>query len=351
MTESNNNQMASTEVPERTVAKTTSERCSTSEMTLWQWASVPGEKFSDLANRALTEKWYYGDETEENKKKLPILRNYLNYTFRRLVVEDKVVYGSRGDKEYAAFNTGLVDKTYEDIYALFEKKHYKGWEQDWYLLDFVVAGEDLGKILVAVFNPLPKRADYFEGKIENMLYDVSTGECRLDGKHLIIENADRFPKDFFEENCPTGFLCVNDINIDDVYDKDVNDQARKAYFNALGRKILDNSRVHTRLKNQIENAAKLALKRVQWNYKTAIPIYYVKGQTCALMLPLCLMQDDRVDLALVVKRQESGNYQGETVLMLKEAYMNSRLITRPDSDWLKTETIAADSADELDDND
>lgn len=66
-------------------------------------------------------------------------------------------------EEYAAFNTGLVDKKYEYIYALFTRS--KTAKFYWYLCRFVVAGEDLGKQLVKVFNPLPERADYFQGKI------------------------------------------------------------------------------------------------------------------------------------------------------------------------------------------
>ena len=39
-----------------------------------------------------------------------------------------------------------------------------------------MAGEDAGKTLVKVFNLLPKRANYFENNIQNMLYDTSTGD-------------------------------------------------------------------------------------------------------------------------------------------------------------------------------
>ena len=48
-------------------------------------------------------------------------------------------------EEYAAFNTGLVDQKYEYIYALF-KKNTMSPQPYWYLLDFVVAGEQSGKL-------------------------------------------------------------------------------------------------------------------------------------------------------------------------------------------------------------
>jgi hypothetical protein len=64
----------------------------------------------------------------------------------------------------------------------------------------------------------------------------------------------------------------------------------------------------------------------------------------SLLLPLALVDEDQIDLALVVERKQSGAYQGQTVLPLAMAYNNSRLVTRPDSDWLKTDIIATVSA-------
>ena len=51
------------------------------------------------------------------------------------------------------------------------------------------------------------------------------------------------------------------------------------------------------------------------------------------------MDEGRVDLALVVERQPSGAYQGQTILTLDMAYTDSRLVARPDSDWLRTDDI------------
>ena len=64
-----------------------------------------------------------------------------------------------------------------------------------------------------------------------------------------------------------------------------------------------------------------------------------------MLLPLALADEDHVDLALVVERQPSGSYQGQTILPLDIAYSNSRLVARPDSDWLQTDTIAVDPGD------
>lgn len=80
------------------------------------------------------------------------------------------------------------------------------------------------------------------------------------------------------------------------------------------------------------------------NWKTAVPQYYFghsgRGQGyIQLLLPLCLMQPDRADLALVVDKVRSeSRYRAHTVLTLSMAYKNARLIARPYSDWLGSES-------------
>ena len=91
---------------------------------LFHWSRIPNLKIKELAEKALAEKWYYGAANAADAENYPILKNYLAYTFKRLVFEDKILYGDVADaehagEEYAAFNTGLVDQKYEYIYALF----------------------------------------------------------------------------------------------------------------------------------------------------------------------------------------------------------------------------------------
>ncbi|WP_053942484.1 DUF3825 domain-containing protein [Kallipyga gabonensis] len=306
---------------------------------LEDWAFINFHKYDKLAELALPEKWYYGDTPPKNNK-VPLLKNYLNYTFKRLVREEKKIRITKDtppQETYAAFNTGLVDRKYDDIYALF-KQNTKFESSFWYLLDFVVAGENVGKTLVRVFNPLPGRADYFENKVENMLYDSSTGELSCDYPHIIVERTRRLPMEFLEDNLARDMMEIDGMTLQEAYQS--SDRYRsKIFFQKLGEKIEDNQRVFNRLKNRLQDAVDLAIKRVEWNYKTAIPMYNPRSNKGSLLLPLCLMDDNRVDLALVVVRHPSGSYQGETILPLFLAYSNSRLVSRPDSDWLNTDSI------------
>lgn len=93
------------------------------------------------------------------------------------------------------------------------------------------------------------------------------------------------------------------------------------------------------LTTKFKNALEIALSRVAWNYKTAIPVYYVTDHKLSLLLPLALEKKGVIDVALVCEHkvdEASGvnNYVGRTIFTLQMAYNNARLITRPDSDWL-----------------
>lgn len=322
------------------------ERYPTEKSSLFSWAHIPYARIEELSELALEEKWYYGEPPAPGQEKYPILRNYLNHTFKRLVSEKKVRYETDPEHgEYAAFNTGLVDRKYENIYALF-KQNTRELNFYWYLVAFVVNGEEMGgKTLVNLFNPLPERANYFENKIENMLYDTSTGELSCDYTHILTERTYRLPLDFLKEHCSE----ILEADIDEMYHRPLN-KAKKDYFAALGEQIRNNPRILNRLKNRMKDAVDLAKKRVEWNYKTAIPMYFPTKKRGSLLLPLALADEDHVDLALVVERTSSGAYQGQTILTLDLAYNNSRLVARPDSDWLKTDLIPTADANDLDDN-
>lgn len=299
---------------------------------LYSWAFIHYEKISKLAKKTLEEDW--GESREEGREypKYPTLYNYLAHTFQRLVYEQKVLFATDAisGEEYASFNTGLVDKSYEWIYALFKANtRYEG--SDWFLLDFVIAGESAGKTLNSIFEKLPERANYFGNSISNILFDTNQRVC-CDYEHILKEHADRLPPSFIKQSCPSLAL-IDGIYIDDVFSKPPSDKNREEYYTKLS-KNLDELFNYNQLKNRFDDALSLAIRRVEWNYKTAIPTYYPKANRGALLLPLSLTTPKCVDVALVVTKEPSGAYQGQTILPLDIAYKNSRLVARLDSEWL-----------------
>lgn len=301
---------------------------STNSSNLFDWAYlVDFEKaLRKLQDIALPERWDF--ENSDRGKPLPILRNYLRYTFERLHVEKKIAYSD--DNEYAVFNTGLVNKLYSSIYALFSRNKNAG-KQLWFFIDFAVEGEDrAGKTLVNKFRILPNPAEYFSD-ITDVYYDVKMSEPILDTQHILVERAERLPIKFLKSFGPNNFS-YQDYN---SLPLDKKDEYAKSLKEAL-KKDVDALR---RMQNKMDSAVKLAIKRVRWNYKTAIPMYYPKRQKMHLLLPLCLGNDQTVDTSLVVSKEASGRYQGQTIYPLDWAYKYARLICRPDSDWLYVESI------------
>ena len=78
-----------------------------------------------------------------------------------------------------------------------------------------------------------------------------------------------------------------------------------------------------------------ACKRVDRNYKVAVPSYFFSRQKLQLLLPLCLESPNVADLALVLELDEGGNcYRAATCLEISQAIQNARLIASPDRNWL-----------------
>ncbi len=294
----------------------------------WAYLRHIPTALNDLAALALPERWEFKDTAADPDRPMPILYSYLIHTFGRLVLEKKICISSSGN--FAAFNTGLVDRRYEPIYALFRRQDDP--RSPWQLVDFCTAGERMaGQNLVRYFNPLPPQAHYFNEPAD-LLYDVRQGEPEISWRHVVIERIDRYPQEFIEEHWPSRIPARDTSSMT----KD----ERSDYVRAWGVAIEEDARLYRRIMNRVRDAVDLCIKRVSWNFKTAVPQYYPPVKKLQLLLPLCLVDDDAVDLALAVERTVSKNYLAYTVLPLNWAYNNARLICRPDSDWLTPEDIS-----------
>ena len=303
---------------------------------LGSWSSF----LSELADKAVAEEWDFRDS---RRRSYHILIQYIKYTFARLRQENKVCVSE--DSQFAAFNTGLVDKHYDDIYACFGP-NVPGSDTRWKFTGFcTAASRGLGKMLVNYFNPLPLPPRYFT-KSEDLFFDLDK-RLHTDFDHIIIDNIRRLPLHFLEDqfsDCPEAKeICAEISGTTDKY-------RRTALYNELKEIISDNSRLFIRIQNRIKDSIELARKRVRWNYKTAIPSYFPKRDSMSLMLPLCLTEEETPDVALVVELTQSGNYQGQTILTIPQAYIDARLMCRITGDWLNPAQISL-SADESEEQD
>jgi hypothetical protein len=235
----------------------------------------------DLAE---TEEWDY---TDSQSKTNSILKNYLEFTYKKLKQERKIVFTS--DNKYACFNTGLVTHNLEDIFAFFEeyRNPRPGSTIPFCFKAFLKESDN--NILTYFSGNIPEVANFFE-KPELLIFNP---KCRLipDIDHIIKDNILRFP----------------------------------SHLQSAG---------DGELRRQLMGSIDEVKKKVRTNYKIAVPQYY--DGKIQLLLPLSLTAGSpNPDLALVVHKLNENTYTAKTCLTLKMAYNNARLIVKPQSNWLK----------------
>ena len=233
-----------------------------------------------LADKALKEKWSFEDKDDNY-----ILKNYLKYTFNKLQEEGKVIETDT----YCVFDTGLFSHYYEPIYAYGEL--YKNPSENnakWYFKGFKDTYE-LGSLDIEKF---PERADYFS-----------------DPSRLVFN----------------WHLTVNK-NYKHILD-DLNTSQR----------LPDSIKSSVRPLETLKGVIDTAIQKVIANYKLAVPHYY--QNKIQLLVPLCFGKDDTPEVALVLDLMKNGYYQATTCLSMEMAYMDARLIAKPESNWLIAENI------------
>lgn len=188
-------------------------------------------------------------------------------------------------------NTGLLTIYDQEIIALFKKSSKKDG-LPWYLVGFF---KETDKQFTMHFSQIPQLASYFDN-VKDLIYDSSL-ELTLKKEHIIDDNIERFIE--------AGYTDKRLINV-----------------------LLD--------------AAKGTLeKKLKRNFKLALPFYYHNTDTgenkIQLLAPL-YFPGAPVKLALVmnkIKSDANEYYEGVTVLPVEWAYMNSRLIVKPDEEWAR----------------
>jgi len=234
----------------------------------------------------------YWDYIQRPTNGVPVLFSYLNQTFSRIQLQDKVIYAKSrdGKEEFANFNTGLVTKEQDEIYAYFKKNDRHRQLTEWGLSipqwEFLEFNTDQSRY-TKYFSDLPEMATFFEDTETTQLIFDTAIKVTIKKDH-IKKRKHRFPDKI--------------ANLDD-----------NTFFDEINRSL------------------ELATKRARRNYKTAIPHFY--DNKIQFLLPLCMTSKIDADLALVVNRDENS-YVAHTVLTLDQAFNNARLLAKPDREWL-----------------
>ena len=240
-----------------------------------QWGDY-NARIKELADKAIPEKWSF-----EDKDDYAILKNYLKYTFINLQKENKVIETDT----YCVFNTGLFSDYYAPIYAYGElNKNNFDNAPKWFFKGFKDKYE-LGAL--DTVKDFPERADYFSDPSQllfNWHFDIN-----INHKHILddLGTLQRLPDSIKNSDTPLETL---------------------------------------------EGVVNTAIKRVIANYKLAVPHYYCNK--IQLMIPLYFSKTDKPDVALVLDRMKGNYYQAATCLNMEMAYMDARIIAKPESNWL-----------------
>ncbi len=303
---------------------------------LWDWAYFPNraENLLELAALALPEPWFFGPEPDPERP-TPILFNYLQYTFLRIQLEKKLCSSDEGN--FVAFNTGLVTRLYQPIIAAF-RKNAPHARQPFLFEGFCApGGGGLGKDIIRNI-PGELLPPEYVADVSDLVYLSPDRTPDVDWRHVLIDGLrdGRFPHSFARDVCRD--VCRDTL---DAHVEDENTDYMKILAGYM--EMEQDGRTMRVMQSRVNEALDMALKRVRWNFRTAVPMWYPSRRTMHLLLPLVLTEADTVDLALVVEQirhpGQKAKYIGHTVLPLDWAYMNARLLSRPDSDWLQPQCI------------
>ena len=155
----------------------------------------------------------------------------------------------------------------------------------------------------------------------------------MNWKHVIEDNMNRLPPAFLRQYLPAFEFC----------DTEPMSKIEIGEYKAKFAEALEaDAAAYREIVARLERSLELTMLRIQLNYKVAVPTYFASHNRIDLMLPLSLMDEGATDCTIVVKREHSGNYSGNTIFTMEQAYNNARLIYKPVQRWLvHPETLQA----------
>lgn len=286
------------------------------------------QSIQDLSTRAKKENWCYRD----SKDKLFILKIYFENTFNMILKQDKLKIDK--NNTIASFNTGLKDKNFEDIYAVLKVNKDSDIKQRFIFVNFTTVGTyPSGKEIVEYFNPLPESVTYIK-KSDDMFFDTAS-KLITDTRHILLDNIERLPSWLLDE---IFMPFKEEREIYYTIKKTPIPLQRRLYIK-LSTLIESNDRLYSNLEMYLDRAIERSKRMVKANYRYALPSYSVSQDQISLMLPLVFDNEKGVEDVLLVQKKDSGNYQGETILTLKQCYVNARLIGELENTFLDIDQI------------
>jgi hypothetical protein len=259
------------------------------------------EPFKIVARQTLDgdDAWSFQQDrfkTKYNNSSVPKLKNYLNYTFRRLVDLEAQSPGSyfsfSGDGEWVTFNTGLQNHHQADLLATFQRYKTRVGAPARPVPDWVFKG---------CYAPNDRQyREHFGTEIPQLAW------FSLDSRDFVFDTSYTLERDVFDH----------------------------LFERAKERAGLPNAPDEV-VRNYLRGALENLVPKIKRNYKVAIPVWYVEEKRMQLLLPFISASNVKdVSCFLVDRDDKTKSYRLKTIFDLDQAYFSARLITRPDRDWL-----------------
>lgn len=261
------------------------------------------EPFKEIARTSLDgyESWTFQQarfRAKHASSAVPKLKNYLNYTFVRLVTLELETPGDyfflNADQTWICFNTGLHNSFGADLLATFQR--YKprpgfpaltGGRPDWVYKGCHTSNDRRYR---AIFGARSPKIAWYSRDSRDYVFDTSYDLDKEAFDHLFERAKER-----------AGLPNVSDEVI----------------------------------RNYLRGAIENLVPKIMRNYKIAIPVYYVEEKRMQLLLPFVSAADSNDVSCFLVEREDANRcYRVKTIFDLDQAYFSARLITRPDKDWL-----------------
>lgn len=259
------------------------------------------EPFALVARQTVdgVDAWYFQQQRFQDKyanQAYPKLRNYLNYTFKRLVTLEQQEPGrffvESADGNWITFNTGLQNAHGSDLMATFEKYKPRSGMPERETPDWVFKG---------CYAPGDRN---YQANFGTKQPDIAW--YSRDSRDYIFDTEYSLDRDVFDHLFERAKLRAGMPNFSDEV-----------------------------VRNYLRGALENLIPKIRRNYKVAIPVFYVEEQRMQLLLPFSSASNaNEVSCFLVERDDDLRTYRIKTIFDLDQAYFSARLITRPDRDWL-----------------
>ena len=259
------------------------------------------EPFKEIARMSLDgyDAWTFQQprfRAKHSASAVPKLRNYLNYTFIRLVTLETESPGEyfhySADSSWVTFNTGLQNSFGADLMAVFERYKPKA----------------------GCAAPASARPDW-----------VYKGCYPANDRHYRSLFGNRTPKIAWYSKDSRDYVFDTAYSLDkDAFDHLFERAKDRAGLGSVADEVI---------RNYLRGAVENLVPKIMRNYKVAIPVYYVEERRMQLLLPFYSAKGE-ISAFLVERDDANKSYRIKTIFDLDHAYFSARLITRPDKDWL-----------------